>query len=243
MGITASRCRPTRSRSSRPTRARWPRSRQLDPVRDPVRQRRRRLEPGPAAAPASSSPSTSFPVPGTHGAHLVLRRGRRAQRRGAPAQTRADAFTWDAARAAADELHRRHRRRARTACGPRRRPTSGRSTRPAPRVSYLTAPLRPNTTVLGAGAVRAWVRSSKPQRRPPGHDHRGPARRQGDLRAGRLAARQRAQARPAQEHAARAGPEPAQERRRAAAAQPLRRGDDPALLPGPRLPRRARASA
>ena len=40
-----------------------------------------------------------------------------------------------------------------------------------------------------------------------------------------------------QEHAARAGPEPAQARRQAAAAQALREGHDPALLPGPRLPR------
>jgi uncharacterized protein len=29
-------------------------------------------------------------------------------------------------------------------------------------VSYLTAPLRRNTTVIGAGAVRLWVRSSTP---------------------------------------------------------------------------------
>ena len=54
------------------------------------------------------------------------------------------------------------------------------------------------------------------QRRPPGHDHRGPARRQGDLRAERLGAGQRAQARRSEEHAARARPEPPGLRRVAA---------------------------
>src|SRR5207302_3726370 len=29
-------------------------------------------------------------------------------------------------------------------------------------VSYLTAPLRADTTVVGAGAVRVWVRASRP---------------------------------------------------------------------------------
>src|SRR4051794_14833776 len=57
----------------------------------------------------------------------------------------------------------------------------------------------------------------------------------GDVRAGRLVARQRAQARPPEEHAARAGAEPPPPRRRAAAAAPLREGDHPALLRGPRL--------
>ena len=33
---------------------------------------------------------------------------------------------------------------------------------PGSAVSYLTAPLTENTTVIGAGAIHAWVRSSKP---------------------------------------------------------------------------------
>ena len=61
-------------------------------------------------------------------------------------------------------------------------------------------------------------------------DQRGQARRQGDLRAERLGASQRAQARRRQEHAAGARPESQGSRRIAHAAQPLRRGHDPALL-------------
>jgi predicted acyl esterase len=37
-----------------------------------------------------------------------------------------------------------------------------RSRKPGTAVSYLTAPLRSSTTVLGAGALYAWIRSSKP---------------------------------------------------------------------------------
>ena len=76
------------------------------------------------------------------------------------------------------------------------------------------------------------------QPRPAGDDQRGQAGRQGDLRTGRLAAGERAQARQAQEHAARAGAEPAQARRPVVPAQALREGRDPALLPGARLPGR-----
>ena len=43
-----------------------------------------------------------------------------------------------------------------------RRPTSGQQNPKGTAVSYLTSPLGENTTVIGAGAVHAWVRSSKP---------------------------------------------------------------------------------
>src|SRR5206468_5219199 len=56
--------------------------------------------------------------------------------------------------------------------------------------------------------------------------------------AGRLAAGQREQARPVEEHAARARPEPARLGREATARAALRAGHDPALLRGARLPRR-----
>ena len=56
-------------------------------------------------------------------------------------------------------------------------------------VSYLTDPLPKDTTVLGAGAVYAWVRSSRAQRRPAGDDQRGAPGRQGDLRAERVGPR------------------------------------------------------
>ena len=87
-------------------------------------------------------------------------------------------------------------------------------------VSYVTAPLKTNTTVIGAGAVHVWVRVLDARRRPPGHGQRGAPRRQGDVRPERLDACQRAQARhrleqhvQAAEHAARADPEPAGRRR------------------------------
>ena len=71
-----------------------------------------------------------------------------------------------------------------------------------------------------------------PQRRPAGDDQRGSARRGGDLRPERLGARQRAQARRAEEHPAAAGPQPAQVRRRAVPARALRQGHDPLYYEG-----------
>ena len=90
-------------------RRRSPPSRQLKPVRvlfDNGAGGAARASP----TPASSSPSPSFPIPGTRPAAWYLSPGGGLgdERAGEPG---ADAFTWDAARAAADRLHRRHRRR------------------------------------------------------------------------------------------------------------------------------------
>ncbi len=57
-------------------------------------------------------------------------------------------------------------------------------------VSYTSAPLTSNTTVIGQGAVTAWVKSSTPGRRPPGHDQRGQPERPGDVRPERVAPRE-----------------------------------------------------
>ena len=76
------------------------------------------------------------------------------------------------------------------------------------------------------------------ERRSAGDDLRGPARWQGDVRSGRLAARRRAQARRGQEHAVGPGAEPPRRRRRTAAAGAVHRADGPAVLRGPRLPPR-----
>jgi uncharacterized protein len=103
---------------------------------------------------------SSFPVPGTAARFWYLHaKGRLGN--GPPSRAAADAFTWDAhARpltnftgdtgAGEDGLW--------TATPPYRwrRPPAGSA------VSYLTHPLRRNNTVIGAGAVRAWVRSSTP---------------------------------------------------------------------------------
>ena len=80
---------------------------------------------------------------------------------GPPASAGADSFTWNAkARPLTDFT-------GDTAAG-----TGGLWTAtppykwmpppPGSAVSYLTAPLTENTTVIGAGAIHAWVRSSKP---------------------------------------------------------------------------------
>ena len=150
---------------------------------------------------------SSFPIPGTTARSWYVGARRRARRPGPAADAAADGFTWDA-----------HARPLTNFTGDTGAGDGGLWTAtpnyqwsqdPAgSAVAYATAPLGEDTTVVGAGAVDVWVRSSTPERRPPGDDQRGPARRQGDLRAGRLGARQRAQARRRQEHAARARPEP-----------------------------------
>ena len=80
--------------------------------------------------------------------------------------------------------------------------------------SYVSEPLAQDTTVLGSGFVQAWVKASKrnvdlqatvTEVRPDGKET--------FVQGGWLRA-QRAQARRGQEHAALAGPEPAQARRR-----------------------------
>ena len=58
-------------------------------------------------------------------------------------------------------------------------------------VSYVTEPLGENTTVIGAGRRARVGPVVEADRRPPGHDHRGAARRQGDVRPERLGARRR----------------------------------------------------
>ena len=150
----------------------------------------------------------ALPAAGHARAVVVPRRRRGARRRQARRGGRRQVHL-EPHRAAPDELHRQHLGRARTGCGPRR-PRTAWSQHPAgTALSYVTAPLAADT---GGGRRRragGVDPLAGPQRRPPGHGLRGPARRPGDVRAERLAADERAQARRAQEHAARAGPEPA----------------------------------
>ena len=179
---------------------------------------------------------SKFPIPNTSARYFYFSGGGvlGAKR---PAHAGADSFDWNA-----------HARPLTDFTGDTAAGTNGLWTATPPyhwvrppagsAASYVTNPLSQNATVIGAGAVHAWVRSSTPQRRPPGHGHRGPPRRQGDLRAERLGAGQRAQARRSEEHPARARPEPPGLRRVAAAERPLCAGHDPALLRGAHLPRR-----
>ena len=183
----------------------------------PVRQRRGRRR--RSAVPGLRALVRELPGAGHQGPLVLPRQGRRAERQQARAAP-AGPLPLGRPRHAADELLGRHRQRRPLDRDP------GLQVGPAPgghgRV-LREAPLGSNTTVLGGGA-RASGSARRAERRPAGDDQRGPARRQGDVRAERLGARQRAQARRADEHAARARAEPAQARRQAAAAQALRQG-------------------
>src|SRR3954447_14552270 len=102
----------------------------------------------------------SFPVPGTSGRSWYMGPGG-ALGDAPPAQPGADAFTWDA-----------HARPLTNFTGDTAAGTNGLWTATPPyqwqqppagsAASYVTSPLTANTTVIGAGAVMAWVRSSTP---------------------------------------------------------------------------------
>ena len=137
--------------------------------------------------------------------------------------------------AAGDQLHRQHRQRhERAVDGDALIPVVAEPARHRGVVRERAAGRRHGRG--GRGRARGVDQVARAQRRPPGHGHRGAPGRARDLRAERLAAHERAQARQAAEHAARAGAEPAQEGRSAAAEGQVREGDRAALLPGPRLP-------
>ena len=196
------------------------------------------------AARASSTRSPGFPVPGTEGAVVVLRAGRRAGRRAGDPQ-RADAFTMGRARASAHRTSPATRRRATnglwTATPPYQWAQQPEGHRGVLREQAARRRTRPS---LGAGAVRAWVRSSKRRtstcrRRSP---RSAPTARRRSCRAAGCAATSASSTR------RRARPlEPVLSlRKRDVRPLPrtaLRPGHDPALLRGPRLPGRARESA
>jgi predicted acyl esterase len=101
-----------------------------------------------------------FPVPGTQARTWYLSPGG-ALREKAPAGSHADAFTWNAAALPKTDF------RGDTAAGSEglwtaTPPYRWEQSPPSSAVSYLTAPLSENTTVIGAGAVRLWVRSPTP---------------------------------------------------------------------------------
>jgi len=100
-----------------------------------------------------------FPLPGTRARSWYLAPGA-ALRDRPPPRAGADAFTWNAAARPPTSFT------GNTASGPGglwtaappyawKQPPNGSA------VSYLTTPLRATTTVVGAGALQAWVRSSR----------------------------------------------------------------------------------
>jgi predicted acyl esterase len=103
---------------------------------------------------------SSFPIPGTTARSWYFAPGG-GLANAAPAQAGADSFTWNAKARPLTNFS------GDTAAG-----TGGLWTATPPyqwtqnpagtAVSYLTSPLSSNTTVIGAGAVHAWIRSSVP---------------------------------------------------------------------------------
>ena len=162
-------------------------------------------EPG-QPQPGFEQSFASFPIPGTTARFWYLSAGG-ALARPAARQRGGRFVQLGRPRPAADQLHGRHGRR------------HGRPVDRDAALRLAAAARRQRGVLPDQPAERQHDRDRRrrrarlgplldSERRPPGHDHRGQARRQGDLRAGRLGAGQRAQARRSEEHAARARPEP-----------------------------------
>jgi predicted acyl esterase len=109
--------------------------------------------------PAFEHSFARFPIPGTRARSWYLStRGRLLGRK--PSRAAADAFRWNAAARPATDFT------GDTAAGPNglwtATPPYRWSQPPAgTALSYVSAPLKSATTVVGAGALRAWIRSSK----------------------------------------------------------------------------------
>ena len=156
-GSTASRCRATRSRSSPPTRARWPRS-------SSCRRSAILFDNGAGGSspghplPGFEQSYSRFPVPGTRGQKWYLRKSGGLGKK-PKAKRGADVFRWNP-----------HARPLTDFSGDTAAGENGLWTATPPyrwaqnpagtAASYVTAPLRATTTVIGAGAVHAWIRSS-----------------------------------------------------------------------------------
>ncbi len=110
--------------------------------------------------PASSSPSARFPLPGTRAQWLYLG-GAGALTSSKPSKLGVDSFTWNKTARPATSFS------GNTGGGPgglwSATPTyHWDQNPPGTAVSYLTAPLKSNTTIVGGGAVRLWIKSSAP---------------------------------------------------------------------------------
>jgi uncharacterized protein len=117
------------------------------------------LQPG-HPVPGFERSWSRFPIPGTAGRSWYLGPGG-ALSDAPPAQAGADTFTWDAHARPLTNFT------GDTAAGSgglwTATPTYHWTQSPAGKaVSYVTAPLSANTTVVGGGAVKVWVKSSAP---------------------------------------------------------------------------------
>jgi uncharacterized protein len=110
--------------------------------------------------PAYEKSFSEFPVPGTEARSWYLA-PEGALSAGSPAGSQADELTWDAGALPKTDFS------GDTGSGAGGLWTAlpeyqWEQSPPGSAVSYLTAPLSVNTTVIGAGAVNVWVRSSTP---------------------------------------------------------------------------------
>ncbi len=101
-----------------------------------------------------------FPLPGTRARAWYLAAGGRLSAAPSPARG-VDAFSWNPRAAPLTDFT------GDTAGGPgglwtATPPYRWVQSRPGAALSYLTAPLRADTAVIGAGALRAWIRASAP---------------------------------------------------------------------------------
>jgi predicted acyl esterase len=113
-----------------------------------------------APLPGFEKSFAGFPIPGTTGRSWFFS-SRSTLRDKPPARSLASSFTWDA-----------HARSLTNFTGDTAAGEGGLWTATPPykwqqppagsAVAFLTSPLKANTTVIGAGAVRAWLRSSRP---------------------------------------------------------------------------------
>jgi putative CocE/NonD family hydrolase len=118
---------------------------------------------GAGGQPGNPSPGyehswPSFPIPGTQARPWYLADGG-ALSDSVPGKKGADSFTWDAHARPLTDFHGDTAEGDLWTANPSYewvRPPSGSA------VSYLTSPLSSNTTVIGAGRVDLWVRSSAP---------------------------------------------------------------------------------
>ena len=157
-GSPASRCRATRSRSSPPTRARWPRSSSC-----------RRSASCSTTAPAARQPG--HPLPGFEQSFTAASRcPGPADRRGTCARAARSGRSRRPSAAPTSFRWNPHARPLTDFSGDTAAGENGLWTATPPyrwaqnpagtAASYVTAPLRATTTVIGAGAVHAWIRSS-----------------------------------------------------------------------------------
>ena len=156
--------------------------------------------PGDAVCRPSSSRSSASRCRGPRRARWYLARRRQA-RATSPRERRRRRVHLGPGGAPADRLHRQHRLRPGRPVDRHARLRLDAEPRRDRALSYVSPPLSADTAVLGAGAFEVWVRSSArnvdlqatvSEVRPDGKE---------TLRAERLAADRRPQARPRAEHA------------------------------------------